>query len=142
MFNANHSGANAYARIGVETGVMTATPHRLTAMLFEGARKAIAQARAHLQAGNVAERGMAITKAIRIVNEGLLMSLDMSRGGDVAPRLSMLYTYITKRLLLANIESSDDMLAECDRLLATVEEGWTALVKVAPQGAAMAGKAA
>ncbi|WP_063498117.1 hypothetical protein [Paraburkholderia phytofirmans] len=41
MFSPGHSGANAYARVGVETGVMGASPHRLTnikqseAMLIE-----------------------------------------------------------------------------------------------------------
>lgn len=42
MFSPAQSGANAYARVGIETGVMGASPHRLIAMLYEGARNAIA----------------------------------------------------------------------------------------------------
>ncbi len=51
MFSPGHAGANAYARVGVETGVMGASPHRLIVMLYQGARQAIAQARMHLQQG-------------------------------------------------------------------------------------------
>lgn len=54
MFTPGHAGASAYARVGVETGVMGASPHRLIAMLYQGARQAIAHARLHLQQGNVA----------------------------------------------------------------------------------------
>ena len=63
MFSPGHSGANAYARVGVETGVMGASPHRLIVMLYQGARQAIAQARMHVQQGNVSARGEAIGKA-------------------------------------------------------------------------------
>ena len=34
-------GAGAYARVGVESGVMSASPHQLISMLFDGAGTAI-----------------------------------------------------------------------------------------------------
>lgn len=127
MFSPAQSGANAYARVGVETGVMGASPHRLIAMLYEGARQAIAQARMHLQNGSVAERGKAIGKAIRIVEEGLQQSLNMEAGGEIASRLNALYGYMARRLLEANIKQSEAMLIEVDGLLATLEEAWTGI---------------
>ena len=48
MYSPGHSGASAYARVGVETGVMGANPNRLIAM-YQGARQAIAQARMRFQ---------------------------------------------------------------------------------------------
>ncbi|QBQ96368.1 flagellar export chaperone FliS [Paraburkholderia pallida] len=124
MFSPAQSGANAYARVGVETGIMGASPHKLIALLYEGARKAIAQARMHLQMGNVGPRGEAIGKAIRIVESGLQLALNVEAGGEVAQRLNALYGYMTKRLLEANIQQSESMLVEVDRLLATLEEAW------------------
>lgn len=47
-------GANAYARVGVESGVMSADPHQLIVMLFDGAKTAIRAARIHMQTGNTA----------------------------------------------------------------------------------------
>ncbi|KWN06185.1 flagellar export chaperone FliS [Burkholderia ubonensis] len=139
MFSPGHAGANAYARVGVETGVMGASPHRLIAMLYQGARQAVALARMHLQQGNIPARGEAIGKAISIVESGLQTSLNREAGGDIAARLDALYSYIGKRLLQANAQSSDAMLVEVDGLLATLEEAWTG---IGPEVARMAAQQA
>jgi flagellar protein FliS len=139
MFSQGHAGANAYARVGVETGVMGASPHRLIVLLYQGARQAISQARMHLQQGNVPDRGMAISKAIRIVESGLQQSLNLEVGGEIAQRLNALYSYMTRRLLEANIQQSEAMLVEVDGLLATLEEAW---VGIAPEVARMAAQPA
>ncbi|WP_281664271.1 flagellar export chaperone FliS [Paraburkholderia fungorum] len=130
MFSPGHSGANAYARVGVETGVMGASPHRLIVMLYQGARQAIAQARMHVQQGNVPARGEAIGKAIQIVESGLQLSLNLEVGGEIAERLDALYSYMSRRLLEANIKQSEAMLVEVDGLLATLEEAW---IGIAPE---------
>ena len=135
MFSPGHSGANAYARVGVETGVMGASPHRLIVMLYQGARKAIALARLHLQQGNIAARGEAIGKAIQIVASGLQPSLNIEAGGEIAERLDGLYGYMTRRLLEANLKQSEAMLIEVDGLLATLEDAW---LGIAPEVARMA----
>ncbi len=134
MFTPGHAGASAYARVGVETGVMGASPHRLIAMLYQGARQAIAHARLHLQQGNVAARGQAIGKALRLVESGLQQALNLEVGGDIASRLDSLYTYMCRRLLQANVDASEPMLIEVDGLLATLEDAWTG---IAPEVARM-----
>ncbi|CAE6770253.1 flagellar export chaperone FliS [Paraburkholderia haematera] len=139
MFSPGHSGANAYARVGVETGVMGASPHRLIVMLYQGARQAIAQARMHVQQGNVPARGEAIGKAIQIVESGLQLSLNLEVGGEIAERLDALYSYMARRLLEANIKQSEAMLVEVDGLLATLEEAW---IGIAPEIARMAAQPA
>ncbi|CAN0624076.1 flagellar protein FliS [Burkholderia sp. lig30] len=139
MFSPGHAGASAYARVGVETGVMSANPHRLIAMLYQGARQAIALARMHMQQNNVPARGEAIGKAIRIVESGLQQALNREAGGEIAARLDALYSYICRRLLQANVEASESMLIEVDGLLATLEEAWTG---IAPEVARMAAQQA
>ena len=139
MFSPGHAGANAYARVGVETGVMGASPHRLIVLLYQGARQAIAQARMYLQQGNVPDRGMAISKATRIIESGLQQSLNLEVGGEIAERLNALYSYMARRLLEANIKQSEAMLVEVDGLLATLEEAW---IGIAPEIARMAAQPA
>lgn len=139
MFSPGHAGANAYARVGIETSVMGASPHRLIVMLYQGARQAIAQARMHLQQGNVPARGEAVGKAIQIVESGLQQSLNLEAGGEIAERLNALYGYMTRRLLEANIKQSEAMLVEVDGLLATLEEAW---IGIAPEIARMAAQPA
>lgn len=139
MFSPGHAGASAYARVGVETGVMSASPHRLIAMLYQGARQAVALARMHMQQSNVPARGEAIGKAIRIVESCLQQSLNRDVGGELAARLDSLYSYICRRLLEANLQGSEELLIEVDRLLATLEEAWTG---IGPEVARMAAQQA
>jgi len=113
--------------VGVQTGVIGASPHRLIVMLYQGARQAIAQARMHLQQNNVGARGAAIGKAISIIESGLQQALNKDAGGAIAQRLDALYTYMTRRLLEANIKQNESMLVEVDGLLATLEEAWVGI---------------
>ncbi len=117
-------GANAYARVGVESGVMSADPHKLIAMLFEGAQTAIRAARIHMQDGNTGEKGKAISKALDIVNNGLAAALDQEKGGDIAERLASLYDYIARLLLTANLRNDAESLNQAEQLLENIASAW------------------
>lgn len=117
-------GAKAYARVGVESGVMSANPHQLIVMLFDGAQASIRAARIHMQGGNVAEKGKAISKAIDIVNTGLAAALDHEKGGEVAERLGALYSYIARLLLAANLHNDEESLNQAERLLEDIASAW------------------
>ncbi|WP_447527355.1 MULTISPECIES: flagellar export chaperone FliS [unclassified Vreelandella] len=117
-------GANAYARVGVESGVMSADPHQLIVMLFDGAKASIRAARIHMQAGNVSEKGRAISKALDIVNNGLNAALDQEKGGAVAERLGSLYDYIARLLLAANLRNDEESLDQAERLLEDIASAW------------------
>ena len=114
----------SYADIGLETQVMSASPERLITLLYLGARAAIGQARIHLQEGRIAERGAAISKAIKIVDEGLKTGLNMEAGGEIAANLARLYDYIVRTLLTANLKANAEQLDIADRLLADLAEAW------------------
>lgn len=117
-------GAKAYARVGVESSVMSATPHQLITMLFDGAQTSIRTARIHMLDGNYAEKGKAISKALDIVNNGLQAALDAEKGGEVADRLWSLYDYIARRLLEANLRNDPERLDEASRLLENIGSAW------------------
>lgn len=119
----SHS-VRSYADIGLETQVLGASPERLITLLYLGARAAIGQARIHMQEGRVAERGAAISKAIKIVDEGLKTGLNMEAGGDIAVNLARLYDYIVRTLLTANLKADAEQLDIADRLLADLAEAW------------------
>ena len=118
-------GAASYARVGLESDVMSASPHRLIVLLFQGADTAIGTALVHLRDGNVAEKGRAISKALDIVNNGLLAALDVGRGGELAERLAALYEYIARLLLNANLQNDEHGLQEARRLLAELGSAWS-----------------
>lgn len=127
-------GASAYAKVGVESGVMSANPHQLIVMLFDGALAAIRTARIHLQGGNSAEKGKAISKALDIVNNGLLAALDAERGGEIAERLASLYDYVTRLLLSANLHNDVESLDQAETLLHDIASAWREIGGQAERG--------
>jgi flagellar secretion chaperone FliS len=116
-----------YSQVGTETRVAAATPHQLVALLFEGYMEAIAQARGALRSGQRAEKGLAVGRAVRIVEEGLRAGLDLRAGGSLARDLDDLYRYLTRRLTLANLHDDDQALDECRRLMLPLQEAWAAI---------------
>ncbi len=126
---ARQSGALAYKNVGVENGVSSADPHRLTLMLFEGALVSTNAARIHLENGDVPLKGSAISKAIEIITNGLKVSLDFEVGGELAQRLGALYDYMCTRLLHANVRNDLAALAEVATLLRELKEAWEQIGK-------------
>jgi flagellar protein FliS len=118
------SGANAYARVGVETGVVAADPHQLIVMLFEGAQVALVNGLQHMKNGNVAEKGKAMSSAIMIIENGLRASLDKSVGGEIAMNLDALYGYMSNRLLVANMNNQPEIIEEVQNLLGEIKTAW------------------
>lgn len=138
----NRSGATIYRHIGVDTAVAAADPHRLVLMLFDGALEAIRLAQQHVAAGRIAEKGQAIGKAVRIVEEGLKASLDKDAGAALARQLAALYDYASLRLLQAHCRNDDKALDEVARLLADLREAWGRIGERAPAAANAAPPAA
>ena len=122
------TGVGAYARVGVESSVMSASPHQLIVMLFDGAKTAIGMARHHMAGGDVQAKGNAISKAINIVDNGLRASLDAQaagpEGASLVANLTALYVYIAQRLLQANLRNDPAALDEAEGLLDNIASAW------------------
>lgn len=121
------NAASAYASVGVESAVMSASPYQLIVLLFDGADRAIRVAAVHMQAGRMGPKGEAISRALDIINNGLLAALDTEQGGEMAERLASLYGYIARRLLRANFDNDKSALDEAARLLGDIGSAWRAI---------------
>ena len=117
----------AYARVGVESGVESADPHRLILMLYEGALVAIGRARAAMLARDLRTKGESVSRAIQIVEQGLKASLDESAGGELTHQLRSLYDYISERMLFASARNEPAGLDEAARLLEQLKGAWEAM---------------
>ncbi len=115
--------AGMYSQVGVETGVTSADPHKLIAMLFDGLLEAISQARGAMSENRIEAKGVAIGRAVRIVDEGLKGGLDM-KVGALSSDLSALYSYLVQRLTEANLKNDDAALQECSRLVQPLRDAW------------------
>lgn len=141
MLTALNNAATAYARVGLETGVPAASPHRLIEMLFDGAILTIAQAREAMLERDFARKGQAISRAIEIVEGGLRASLDRDAGGDLARQLDGLYDYMAGQLLAASAHNRTEPLDTVARLLGELRQAWIGIGPGAPTAPAAAGRA-
>jgi flagellar protein FliS len=121
---ADATQARMYSRVGVETSVIDASPHKLVALLFDGFFESVARAKAALAAGQPETKGLEIGRAVRIVEEGLKASLDLKGGGALATDQADLYAYVTLRLTQANLRNDAAALDECQALMQPLHQAW------------------
>jgi flagellar protein FliS len=126
MYGANRHYAEQYRKVGVSTRVVDADPHRLVALLLEGAGERIRRAEASLAAGDQALKGKAIGEACAIVGH-LNGSLDHEAGGEIATNLASLYDYVMHRLTEANLNNDAAALQEALSLVGEIESAWNAI---------------
>ena len=136
------SAIKAYTKIGGESGVNAADPHKLIALLYQGALLAIANAKNGMMRKDIPGKGAAISKAILIIDEGLKASLDKKVGGELAHNLAALYDYMNMRLLAANLNNDMAALDEVTRLLSGLKDAWDNIRQPIAQPAAVQAKPA
>ena len=120
------SALDKYSRNAVQTGVESASPHRLIQMLMEGALGKIAAAKGNMERGNIQAKGDQIGSAISIL-DGLKSSLDKEKGGEIAQNLEDLYIYMERRLIEAHSHNDTAILDEVSDLLRQIKEAWDAI---------------
>jgi len=129
-----HGGRNPYQ----STAVITASPGQLVVMMFDGLLKFVARARAGCalpesdpERLKLVQEG--IGRSLAIIEE-LRASLDKEKGGEYAANLDRLYDYYSRRLLKAQVTLDDVPLAEVEKLVGTLREGWSQMLLVQAQG--------
>ncbi len=107
----------------LEAEILSADPVKLVSLAYRGALDAVAAARRHLANREIRERSTRLMQTYGILFE-LSRALDYTAGGEISRNLGKLYFYMQNRLLEANSQQSDEPLAEVERLLTTLNDGW------------------
>lgn len=126
MYGSSRQYAEQYRRVGVQSAVSDADPHKLVALLLAGAMERVRLALAHIERADPAGKGKAIGEVCAIVGH-LNGSLDHEAGGEIAGNLSALYDYLMQRLTEANLHNDPQPLRECLQLLGEVDAAWNAI---------------
>lgn len=117
-------GTQAYAQIGVESAVMSASQQQLVTMLFDGALSALIRARLFMQDGNQQGKGLSLSKAINIIENGLRVGLDEESRDELTQNLLALYAYMVRRLLQANLHNDLSAIEEVEALMRNIADAW------------------
>lgn len=111
--------------------IMTASPAKLVAMLFDRAILALRDAARAIEEGDIEKRHKSNSKAFEIINH-LDRTLDLERGGEVAANLNRLYSYILRQLPQIDFKNDKTVAEEMIKLLEPLRDSWNEL---ADQGA-------
>ncbi|HFL8752451.1 TPA: flagellar export chaperone FliS [Escherichia coli] len=117
-------GTQAYAQIGVESAVMSASQQQLVTMLFDGVLSALVRARLFMQDNNQQGKGVSLSKAINIIENGLRVSLDEESKDELTQNLIALYSYMVRRLLQANLRNDVSAVEEVEALMRNIADAW------------------
>lgn len=117
-------GYQAYQKNKYET----ASPHRLIAMLYEGALRFGKHAKAALEGNEPLKANEAILKVQQIISE-LISSLNVQQGGDVAENLKNLYLYMLDELVQINIKKDAQRLEAVLEMLSELKLAWDEIGK-------------
>ena len=123
---------NAQARAYHTQAVFTASPGQLVLLLYDGALRFMAQARAGF-ARPVADPGRteainaALDRAQAVVAE-LKANLDHATGGEVARNLDRLYDYHLRRLFAAKMERDEAPVSEVEGLVRALRDAWAEML--------------
>lgn len=120
----NRAGVNAYAQVGLESAVLSASPYQLVVMLFAGAGSALKKAEILMDQGDMPGKSKAISKAVNIITQGLQAGLDHSVNSELTGNLDSLYDYMVRRLLEANLRNDKNALTEVQGLLEGIADAW------------------
>jgi flagellar protein FliS len=111
----------------------SASRGELTLMLYNGAVKFIKQAMKQMEEKNIEGTHNAIVRAQEIIlhlNDTLNMELQLSE------KLALLYDYINRRLIEANIKKEKQILEEALNLVEELRDAWAAMLKPAKAASA------
>ena len=110
-----------------QNSVNTASPGELTLMLYNGCLKFITLAKKAITAGNVQDKNTNLIKAQNIIHE-FMVTLNMDI--KVSDELMVMYDYIHRRLVEANVKSDLTILEEVEGLVRELRDTWKQVIQI------------
>jgi flagellar secretion chaperone FliS len=123
---ARKSSLAAYHSVSVHGSVANADPHGMVQMLMDAAAERMVTARSCIERGEIARKASLLHSCVTLIAE-LRGSLNMAEGGPLAQNLSALYEYMTRQLLMANVENDVQKITEVLGLLNEIRGAWIAI---------------
>lgn len=123
-----------------ENSINTSTPEELTLMLYNGLVKFIMQAQAAIDEKAIEKANNSVMRAQAIVSE---FQLTLNKKYEVSANLELLYDYMNRRLIEANLKKDKEILEEVLGMARELRDTWAQAMKLAkhPQTASQTVKA-
>ena len=120
---------NPYMKQYRNNQIATAPREQILLMLYDGAIRFVAQARAAIESGDRIGKLEPISRAMAIVSE-LSNTLDHNVGGEIAENLDALYHYMIRNLSQANLRMDAEPLKPVESILRDLRATWAEAVEI------------
>ena len=114
------------ARHYFEKQILNSTPAERVVLLYDGAIRALNDAKKAIGDKRIQDRCNAVLKAKEIIAH-LADTLDMAKGGDIAKNLDRLYKHMLVRLLDVDFKNDASAADEVINNLRPLRESWAKL---------------
>lgn len=121
------SAPTLYAQVDIESQILNASPYQLVQILYQEALSALKRALIFIEQNNIQQKNNAISKAIAIIGEGLNGGIDLEKGGEIGENMTLLYDYMIRELLYANLHNDTDRIQHVIKLLTDSAQTWAQL---------------
>ena len=120
-------GINQYRSARVET----ASPVGVLIQLYDGAIRFLREAAKHMIESDVANKGVKLSKAHRIVTE-LQATLDKEQAPELCDQLDSLYDFVLHQITEANVKNDPTMVEPAINVLTTLRGAWGEIGEAQP----------
>lgn len=103
--------------------IETASQLELIIMCYDKTILCLEQSKDHIRDKDFIKKAEKIKKALAIISE-LQACLDLEKGEKIAKSLDSLYTYLTSRIILADVQQNFSIFDECIKILSELKSGW------------------
>src|SRR4051812_29290000 len=110
-----------------QNSVNTASPGELTLMLYNGCLKFITLAKKAINNGNVQEKNTNLIKAQNIIHE---FTVTLNMDVKVSNELMVMYDYLNRRLVEANVKSDLAILEEVEGFVTELRDTWKEAIQL------------
>lgn len=120
------SRMTAYKSVAVQGAVTNADPHGLVQMVMDGTLQRLNTALHCIEHGDLVRKSKMLHSCVTLLTE-LRGNLNYSEGGELAVNLGNLYEYMTRRVMLGNLNNDSAVIREVQGLLEEIRNAWVAI---------------
>lgn len=112
-----------YQNFNLEAEVNSASPYRITQMLFEGCLRFLKQAKIAILNKDFEKKAIFISKAEAIIAT-LAATVDVSADEELGNNLKDLYDFCISSLLDASLNMDADKIVSVEKIISDIKAGW------------------
>lgn len=118
------TGAKAYSHNRIASAAELNDPHGIVVLLFEGLLASLRKCRKAIEEKDYKEKAIHSNKAARIIDEGLLASIDPKADPKMAEQLSLTWVLVNKQIRKASVDNDLERLDGAITIVADLHGAW------------------